>query len=185
MRAMKNKIFRATILLASMTLVVSSGAWALGSGPTAAASSVVTAYFHHDRVGYLGVDFEDLTAEQRSTFHLQGKQGVAIAAVDHDAPAGQAGLRAQDVVIEMNGQPAQNAAELRSMLKKATVGQTVELTILRKVRPSARVCSWPTGKLSKSGHGRSTTPCRTHPRRPSLARCRNRHCRHSRQPPRR
>ncbi|HEX4021983.1 MAG TPA: PDZ domain-containing protein [Acidobacteriaceae bacterium] len=128
---MKNKIFRATIILASTTLVASSGAKALGGGPPPASSSVVAVYFHHDRVGYLGVDFEDLTAQQRSTFHLQGKQGVAIAAVDHDAPAGQAGLRAQDVVIEMNGQPAQNAAQLRSMLKKATVGQTVELTILR------------------------------------------------------
>ena len=128
---MENRIFRAGIFLASMTLVVSSGAWALSAAPDPGPSPVMSSYFHRDSVGYLGVDFEDLTDKQRAEFHLQGKQGVAIAAVDHDAPAGEAGLRAQDVVLQIDGQPAQSAAQLHSILKKATVGQTVNLTILR------------------------------------------------------
>jgi len=121
------KVFRSTVFLASMALVVCPGAGAMSAAP----GSMITSYFHHETAGYLGVDFEDLTSKQRSEFHLQSKQGVAIAAVDHDAPAGQAGLRAQDVVLEMNGQPAQSAAQLRGILRKTTAGQTVNLTILR------------------------------------------------------
>ncbi len=100
---------------------------ALEPAPNTAQAS----YFHPASVGYLGVEFEDLTSSQRAAFHLKGKQGVAIAAVDHDAPAGQAGLKVQDVVLRANGHPAQNAAQLRAMLHKLPVGRTVTLTILR------------------------------------------------------
>lgn len=130
MMVIKKQNFRAGIFLASLTLVVSTTSWAFS--PVPAPTSEMSTYFHRDRVGYLGVDFEDLTEKQRSQFHLQGKQGVAIAAVDHDAPAGQAGLRVQDVVLQMDGQPAQSAAQLRAMLKKETVGQTVNLTLLHE-----------------------------------------------------
>ncbi len=118
--------FRVTISF-TLLLLASLPAWALVSAPSAAKSS----YFHHASVGYLGVDFEDLTNSQRVDFHLQGKQGVAIAAVDHDAPAGQAGLKVQDLVLRMNGYLAQNAAQLRAMLRKLPVGSTVTLTLLR------------------------------------------------------
>lgn len=127
MTTMKNKTFRTTIFLASWALLFSPVARAIAPTPGATTSS----YFRHRRAGYLGVDFEDLTAQQRAAFHLQAKQGVAIAAVDHDAPAGQAGLCAQDVVLQMDGRPVQSAAQARNILQKASVGQTLDLTILR------------------------------------------------------
>ncbi|HUZ05739.1 MAG TPA: PDZ domain-containing protein [Acidobacteriaceae bacterium] len=122
----RSPYFRLTISC-TLLLLASLPAWTLEPAPSAAKSS----YFHHASVGYLGVDFEDLTNSQRVDFHLQGKQGVAIAAVDHDAPAGQAGLKAQDVVLRMNGYLAQNAAQLRAMLHKLPVGSTVTLNLLR------------------------------------------------------
>lgn len=129
---MKRKQFCHTFLWASITLVLpvftSLRSSALGSAPGAAASS----HFHHASAGYLGVDFEDLTGSQRLAFHLQGKQGVAIAAVDHDAPAGQAGLKVQDVVLRMDGHSVQSAAQARSLLRKKTAGQWITLTLLRK-----------------------------------------------------
>ena len=114
----RSPYFRLTISC-TLLLLASLPAWTLEPAPSAAKSS----YFHHASVGYLGVDFEDLTNSQRVDFHLQGKQGVAIAAVDHDAPAGQAGLKAQDVVLRMNGYLAQNAAQLRAMLPQVARGE--------------------------------------------------------------
>lgn len=86
----------------------------------------------HRGGGYLGVDFENLTDHQREKFQVPPKEGVAIAAVDHDAPAGKAGLHANDVILQMNGKNAQRAEELREAIRKMQPGQRVVLDILRK-----------------------------------------------------
>ncbi|MGH9617326.1 MAG: hypothetical protein ACRD28_11340, partial [Acidobacteriaceae bacterium] len=43
----------------------------------------MTSFHRHD--GYLGVDFENLTRQQREKLNLPPSVGVEIAAVDHDA----------------------------------------------------------------------------------------------------
>lgn len=93
------------------------------------------AVFHHGDSGYLGVDFENLTPQQRAKFKVPEKEGVAIAAVDHDAPAGKAGLHSNDVILKMNGKRAERAEELRTALEKMSPGQTVVLDILRDGHP--------------------------------------------------
>lgn len=87
--------------------------------------------FHHHGGGYLGVDFENLTSQQRAKFDIPPKEGVAIAAVDHDAPAGKAGMRSNDVIVKLNGKRAQHAEDLRDALHKMDPGQRVELLVLR------------------------------------------------------
>ncbi len=91
--------------------------------------------FHHHGDGYLGVDFENLTPQQRAKFNVPPKQGVAIAAVDHDAPAGKAGMRSNDVIIQLDGKRAQHAEDLRDALHKMDPGQRVELLVLRYGQP--------------------------------------------------
>lgn len=85
--------------------------------------------------GYLGVNFENLTPQQRQKFGLPAKQGVAIAAVDHDAPAGKAGMRPNDVILTLNGKKAENAEELRAALHKMDPGERVTLDVLHEGRP--------------------------------------------------
>lgn len=121
----------ALALLAFGGILLPASARALAAGGK-------TSYFHHARPGYLGVDLEDLTPQQRATFHLQDKQGVAIAAVDHDAPAGHAGLHVQDVVLQINGRPVRNAAQARSILARTTVGQSVALMVLHNGQTSQK-----------------------------------------------
>jgi S1-C subfamily serine protease len=88
----------------------------------------------HHGSAYLGVDFENLTSQQRSHLGVPAKEGVMIAAVDHDAPAGKAELRANDVILQMNGKKAENAEDLREALQKMKPGDTVTLNILRENR---------------------------------------------------
>ena len=94
--------------------------------------------FHHDACGYLGVDFEDLTDQQRaqlqSPLRIQDKQGVAIAAVDQDAPAEAAGLQVRDILLRINNQPAQSALQVRDFLRQMKPGQMVSLTVLQNGR---------------------------------------------------
>lgn len=89
---------------------------------------------HRHGSAYLGVDFENLTAQQRSHLGVPSKEGVMIATVDHDAPAGKAGLRANDVILQMNGKKAENAESLREALQKMKPGDTVALNLLREGR---------------------------------------------------
>jgi S1-C subfamily serine protease len=89
----------------------------------------------HRHGAYLGVDFENLTRQQREKLHLAPNQGVAIAAVDHDAPAGKAGLYANDVIVKFAGKKAQSAEGLTDTLHKMNPGQSVVLDILRDNKP--------------------------------------------------
>ncbi|MGC1784561.1 MAG: PDZ domain-containing protein [Acidobacteriaceae bacterium] len=102
------------------------------ASPAAPLSGIAS--FHHRGDGYLGVNFENLTGEQRKNLSVAPKEGVAIAAVDHDAPAGKAGLRANDVILKMNGKKVQHAEDLVDALHKMDPGQTVVLDVERAGR---------------------------------------------------
>jgi membrane-associated protease RseP (regulator of RpoE activity) len=81
--------------------------------------------------GYLGVDVRDVTNDQVNTLRLKEARGAEITLVDHDAPAGKAGLREHDVVLKMNGQPVQGEEQIRRMLRESAPGKTVVLLISR------------------------------------------------------
>jgi serine protease Do len=84
----------------------------------------------HETGGYLGVNFENLTPQQREKLQMPGKAGVAIAAVDHDAPAGKAGLKPKDVILALNGKKMKDADDLRAALHKLPPGTAITLKVL-------------------------------------------------------
>jgi C-terminal processing protease CtpA/Prc len=81
--------------------------------------------------GYLGVDLADVDQEKAKTLKLQEVRGAVITLIDHDAPAGQIGLKINDVVIQLNGQPVEGAEQLRRMLKEIPAGRKVSIEISR------------------------------------------------------
>lgn len=105
------------------------------AGPYAMAAPLAGISSFHSHSGYLGVDFENLTKQQRVRLHVSPNEGVAIAAVDHDAPAGKAGLRSDDVIVKLNGKKIQHAEDLIDALHKMDPGQTVVLDIVRDEKP--------------------------------------------------
>lgn len=113
------------IALAASNVVANDGAGALFfmSGP---ASGPI-----HGAQGYLGVDIRDVTEDQAATLKLKEVRGAEIVLVDHDAPAGKAGLREHDVVLQMNGQSIQGQDQLRRMLHDSPPGKTIVLIVSR------------------------------------------------------
>jgi serine protease Do len=85
----------------------------------------------HAAQGYLGVDVRDVTGDQLATLKLKELHGAEIVQVDHDAPAGKAGLREHDVVLRLNGQPIQSEDQIRRMLRESAPGNTIVLVISR------------------------------------------------------
>jgi predicted metalloprotease with PDZ domain len=81
--------------------------------------------------GYLGVELADLDTEKAQGLKLKEVRGALITLIDHDAPAGQIGLRVNDVVLQLNGQNVESADQLRKMLKDIPPGRKVSIEISR------------------------------------------------------
>src|ERR1035441_245194 len=81
--------------------------------------------------GYLGVDVADLDQEKAQTLKLKEVRGAVITLIDHDAPAGQIGLKVNDVVLQLNGQNVEGSEQLRRMLKEIPPGRKVSIAISR------------------------------------------------------
>ncbi len=81
--------------------------------------------------GYLGVSVRDVSGDQVNTLKLKDTRGAEIVLVDHDAPAGKAGLREHDVVLQMNGQAIEGRDQLSRMLHETAPGKTITLLISR------------------------------------------------------
>jgi serine protease Do len=84
---------------------------------------------------YLGVDLRDVTADRVPVLKLKEERGAEITMVDQDAPAGKAGLKEHDVILEVNGQRVESVEQLRRMIKEMPPGRTVSLNISRDGQP--------------------------------------------------
>jgi len=81
--------------------------------------------------GYLGVDVADVDSDKAQALRLKEVRGALITLIDHDAPAGQIGLKVNDVVLAINGQNIEGAEQLRRELKEIPPGRKVSLEISR------------------------------------------------------
>ena len=87
---------------------------------------------HSNSPGYLGVDLADVDADKAQALKLKEQRGAVITLIDHDAPAGQSGLKVNDVVLALNGQKVENAEQLRRMLKEIPAGRKISIEISRE-----------------------------------------------------
>jgi serine protease Do len=80
---------------------------------------------------YLGVDIQDVTSERVGALKLKEERGVEVTMVDQDAPAGKAGLKEHDVILEFNGSRVESGEQLRRFIRETPAGRTVTLGISR------------------------------------------------------
>lgn len=85
--------------------------------------------------GYMGVLFGDVDSESAAKLKLKDARGAVITLIDHDAPAAQAGIRVNDVVLQVNGQAIENAEQFSRMLHEVPAGSSVVLVISRDGAP--------------------------------------------------
>jgi S1-C subfamily serine protease len=89
--------------------------------------------YGHVRRGYLGISGRQRPLIRRLVrFHdLSVDRAVEIMGVESGAPAEQAGLRAGDLVVAMNGKDVQSIDDLHRMLTEWKPGEKITLTVVR------------------------------------------------------
>jgi len=82
--------------------------------------------------GFLGVALQDLTGDLAKSFSLKETKGVLIAEVFKGSAAEKAGLKAGDVVVEVDGQAVERGNELQNRIGMKKPGAKVQMVVLRE-----------------------------------------------------
>ncbi len=127
-------------LIGINTAILSKSGGNIGIGfaiPINMTREVMAQLIEHGEVrrGQLGAGAQDLTPELAAAFGMQRAQGAVVTQVASGSPAHKAGLRAGDIVVEVNGREIRNGADLRNAVGLVRVGQKVEIKLLREGRP--------------------------------------------------
>lgn len=86
---------------------------------------------HGSTQGYMGVLIGDVDSDAASRLKLRENRGALVTLIDHDAPAAQAGIRVNDVILQINGQPVENAEQFGRTLKPFPPGRKISLLVAR------------------------------------------------------
>jgi serine protease Do len=114
------------VVVAGLAAAVCVGAWGLG----------LRAHGGVQRTqGYLGIGFHDLTDSRAAVLHAAGVHGVEVVMVDHDGPAGKAGLEPHDIITRVNSVPVASEDALRRLIRGSSAGSIIALSVLRDGRP--------------------------------------------------
>ncbi len=84
--------------------------------------------------GWLGVTIAEVTAEKAKELKLPAERGVVLSEVEADSPAAKAGLKANDVITEFNGQRVEGTAQFSRLVRETPAGRSVQLTVWREGR---------------------------------------------------
>jgi S1-C subfamily serine protease len=103
--------------------------------PTETIERVAPQLLAHGRIarGYLGLGLQPVRVDQvvAESLGLTKARGLMVIDVDPDGPGHAAGIRQGDTLVRWNGEPLRSVRDAHAHLGPASVGQSVELAIVR------------------------------------------------------
>jgi serine protease Do len=80
----------------------------------------------------LGLEVQNLTPTLAQQFRLRDNQGVVVIRVESGSPAADAGIRAGDMILEVNSEVVNTVKEYRSAIAKVKKGSVARLLVKRQ-----------------------------------------------------
>lgn len=81
---------------------------------------------------YLGVNISELDNEYAQELGVDISQGVVIEQLVDGGSAQYAGMQIKDVIVAVNGRTIRSVPELQESIGRSAVGETLEMTVIRK-----------------------------------------------------
>jgi serine protease Do len=115
------------------TAIVATGQGIGFALPSDQASEVIDQLMKHGKVsrGWLGVSIQDVDENTAKALGLDRARGALVASVQPGEPAAQAGLRAGDVIVGLNGEPVRDSSDLTRSIGRLDPGSDARLTVWR------------------------------------------------------
>jgi Do/DeqQ family serine protease len=85
--------------------------------------------------GRIGVAVQSVTPDIAAAAGLPQAKGAIVGSIEKNSPAERAGLKAGDVIIEIDGKAVSSASDLRNRIGLRESGSKVTLTYLRQGQP--------------------------------------------------
>jgi len=86
------------------------------------------------RRAYLGIAGGARPLPPRLARRLGRASGVEVVQVADDSPAAAAGLRSEDLIVELDGEPVTDVADLQRLMVVEKIGAAISLKVLRQGR---------------------------------------------------
>ena len=118
------------------TAILSKSGGNIGIGfaiPINMAKDVMAQLIKYGKVerGMLGVEIEDLTPPLAKALDIPQNQGALVTQVVPHSPAQKAGIKPDDVIVNVNGNPVSGAADLSNSIGVMRVGTPLTLGVIR------------------------------------------------------
>lgn len=84
---------------------------------------------------FIGIELQQIDQNLATAFGLHKPEGVLVAQVVKDSPAGQAGIKEGDIIVKYNGNTVNSIGGLRTSIALMAPGSTVKLSLLRHGTP--------------------------------------------------
>jgi serine protease Do len=81
--------------------------------------------------GYLGVAVQTINPSLAEAFKLPDLNGALVGEITPNSPAAEAGLKPEDVIVEVDGKKIIDSRQLRLLMAQSAPGTKVKLTLLR------------------------------------------------------
>jgi serine protease Do len=115
------------------TAIVAGGSGIGFAIPSNMARKIYTELSTKGRVsrGWLGVSIQPLTSDLANSFGAKDTKGVLVSDVVADSPAGKAGLKPGDILLEFEGKRTEAPSDLQRAVGLATPGQDSKVKVWR------------------------------------------------------
>jgi serine protease Do len=80
----------------------------------------------------IGISVKDLTDEDVKRNKLSSSSGALVGEVEDESPAATAGFRANDVMVEFDGERVRSARQLTRLVQETPSGRTVQAVVIRE-----------------------------------------------------
>jgi serine protease Do/serine protease DegQ len=146
-------------LIGINSAIISRGGGNIGIGfaiPVNMARNIMDQLIKNGRVrrGLLGVVIRALTPEIADTYGLSSISGALVTEVRAHSAADKAGLKINDVIVSLNGQPVRDSGSLRNMIGLMQPGTKVRVGYLRDGRKLMTVAVLDQLTAARNGDGK-------------------------------